>query len=150
MVQTGKKVSLILGGLSLADSLLGRQRTGWSSDLLAQGTTCTTHAKPWVWALDPSPGSARCGVRVSAFPNPWKQHGVWVEEAAALFPGPVVEWGRPRQKPFTIPEPGDTRIREEGESDCVPIPAPASGAGVPVSPVTFARDSRSACLAPLP
>lgn len=33
-VQTGKRCPFILGGLSLDDQWLGRQSTGWFSDLL--------------------------------------------------------------------------------------------------------------------
>lgn len=144
-----EKVSLILGGLSLADSWPGRQRTGWRSDLLAQGTSRTTHTEPWVWGLARSPGSARCGVHVSAFPNSRKRRGLWVEEAVTLFPGGVVEWGRLRQKPHNSRVGGGgaqgSESREkvtDSSPECPSLPAQPAGAGIPVSPLTFARDSR--------
>lgn len=63
-----KKVSLVLGGLSLC------QTHGLADRAWAQGTTCTTHIKSWASALDPQSGDAGCG----AFANSWEQHGLCV------------------------------------------------------------------------
>lgn len=67
--------------------------------------------KPWAWALDPSLGAAGYGVNVSAFPNSWKQHGLWVGEGCPLSRADC-EKGETKIEDVTFRELGGTRIQE--------------------------------------